>query len=201
MMSASAPAGSANSSIGTIAATCTSATSAVELGSATSSHCAPTVCIQVPSMLLSCANHSARNAPIRSGELDVMIRATDTRAGQHAFLDARHRAHARVEDRIRTGRDTGLGRLPSRSFKVNQAWLVAVMIAVDLLAFAQTLLLHDTGLARAEPKTLRYRLLHVAARLTRGQRRLWLRLDRHWPWATHLAAAFARLAALPTPSG
>ena len=127
--------------------------------------------------------------------------ATDTRAGQHAFLDARHRAHARVEDRIRTGRDTGLGRLPSRSFKVNQAWLVAVMIAVDLLAFAQTLLLHDTGLARAEPKTLRYRLLHVAARLTRGQRRLWLRLDRHWPWATHLAAAFARLAALPTPSG
>ena len=40
--------------------------------------------------------------------------ATDTRAGQHAWLDARHRAHARVEDRIRTGRDTGLGRLPSR---------------------------------------------------------------------------------------
>ena len=39
-------------------------------------------------------------------------------------------------------------------------------------------------LARAEPKTLRYRLLHVAARLTRGQRRLWLRIDRHWPWAT-----------------
>jgi hypothetical protein len=127
--------------------------------------------------------------------------ATDTHTGQHAFLDARHRAHARVEDRIRTGRDTGLGRLPSRSFAINAAWLTATMIAVDLLAYAQTLLLHETELARAEPKTLRYRLLHVAARLTRGQRRLWPRIDQHWPWATHLAAAFARLTALPVPAG
>jgi len=127
--------------------------------------------------------------------------ATDTRVGQHAWLDTRHRAHARVEDRIRTGRDTGLGRLPSRSFAVNAAWLTATMIAVDLLALTQTLLLHDTPLARAEPKALRYRLLHVAARLTRGGRRLWLRLDRLWPWATPLAAAFARLAALPVPTG
>jgi hypothetical protein len=127
--------------------------------------------------------------------------ATDTAAGQHAWLDARHRAHARVEDRIRTSRDTGLGRLPSRNFTINAAWLAATMIAVDLLAFAQTLLLHDTSLARAEPKALRYRLLHVAARLTRGQRRLRLRIDRHWPWATQLATAFTRLTALPVPAG
>ncbi|WP_434056939.1 IS1380 family transposase [Pseudonocardia lacus] len=127
--------------------------------------------------------------------------ATDTRAGQHVWLDARHRAHARVEDRIRTGRDTGLGRLPSRSFAINAAWLTAAMIAVDLIAFAQTVLLHDTTHARAEPKTLRYRLLHTAARITRGQRRRWLRLDQHWPWTAQLAAAFARLAALPTPAG
>ena len=44
------------------------------------------------------------------------------------------------------------------------------MIAVDLLAWTQTLLLHG-DLARAEPKNLRYRLLHAAARLTRGARR------------------------------
>ena len=49
-------------------------------------------------------------------------------------------------------------------------------------------------------RTLRYRLLHVAARLTRGQRRLWLRIQRSWPWAHDLAAAFARLAALPVPT-
>jgi hypothetical protein len=94
-----------------------------------------------------------------------------------------------------------LGRVPSREFAINAAWLTATMIAVDLLAFAQTILLHDTGMARAEPKTLRYRLLHVAARLTRGQRRLWLRVDTRWPWARDLAAAFARLAALPVPAG
>ncbi len=75
------------------------------------------------------------------------------------------------------------------------------MIAVDMLAFAQTLLLHDTPLARVEPETFRYRLLHAAARLTRRQRRLWLRIDQHWHWATQLAATFARLAPLPTPTG
>ncbi len=74
------------------------------------------------------------------------------------------------------------------------------MIAVDLLAWTQLLLLNG-HLAKAEPKTLRYRLLHVAARLTRGQRRTWLRIQRSWPWATELAAAFARLAELPVPAG
>jgi hypothetical protein len=126
--------------------------------------------------------------------------ATDTALGQLAHLDARHRAHARVEDRIRCAKDTGLDRFPSRSFAINQAWLAVVMLAVDLIAWTQHLLLHG-DLARAEPKTLRYRLLHVAARLTRGQRRRWLRIQRSWPWAHDLAAAFARLAALPVPAG
>jgi hypothetical protein len=48
--------------------------------------------------------------------------------------------------------------------------------ACDLIAWAQTILLHRE-LARCEPKTLRYRLLHVAARITRGQRRT--RSSRH----------------------
>ncbi len=126
--------------------------------------------------------------------------ATDTRAGQLAWLDARHRAHARVEDRIRCAKDTGLGRFPSRSFAINTAWLAVVMLAVDLIAATQHLLLHG-HLAKAEPKTLRYRLLHVAARLSRGQRRVWLRIQRSWPWACELAGAFARLGSLPVPAG
>jgi hypothetical protein len=126
--------------------------------------------------------------------------ATDTRFGQLAHLDARHRAHARVEDRIRCAKDTGLGHFPSRSFAINQAWLTVVMVAVDLISWTQHLLLHG-DLAKAEPKTLRYRLLHIAARLTRGQRRLWLRIQRTWPWASDLAAAFARLPTLPVPTG
>lgn len=129
--------------------------------------------------------------------------ATDTaigRGGPLAFLDARHRAHARVEDRIRCAKDTGLDHFPSRHFAINTAWLAVVMLAVDLIAWAQRLLL-DGALAKAEPKTLRYRLLHVAARLTRGQRRLWLRLQQSWPWARELAIAFTRLQALPVPTG
>jgi len=126
--------------------------------------------------------------------------ATDTRIGQLAFLDARHRAHARVEDRIRCAKNTGLEHFPSREFGINTAWLSVVMLAVDLLAWTGRLLLSG-DLAKAEPKTLRYRLLHVAARLTHGQRRRWLRIQRSWPWARELAVAFSRLAALPVPAG
>jgi hypothetical protein len=126
--------------------------------------------------------------------------ATDTAFGQLAQLDARHRAHARVEDRIRCAKNTGLNHFPSRSFAINSAWLTVVMLAVDLIVWTQHLLLHG-HLASAEPKTLRYRLLHVAARLTRGQRRCWLRIQRTWPWAPDLAAAFTRLATLPVPAG
>jgi Transposase DDE domain group 1 len=124
--------------------------------------------------------------------------ATDTAAGQLAHLDARHRGHATVEDRIRCGKHTGLGRFPSRMFAINAVWLELALTACDLIAWTQTILL-DGDLARCEPKTLRYRLLHVAARITRGQRRVFVRIAEHWPWRHELAAAFARLAALPQP--
>jgi hypothetical protein len=124
--------------------------------------------------------------------------ATDTPAGQLAALDARHRAHATVEDRIRCGKDTGLGRFPSRLFAINAVWLELALTACDLIAWTQTTLL-DGHLAQAEPKTLRYRLLHVAARITHGGRRIYVRIAEHWPWRFELATAFARLAALLQP--
>jgi hypothetical protein len=129
------------------------------------------------------------------------VMATDTPPGNGSiqYLEARHRAHARVEDRIRTGKDTGFGRFPSRVFAINQAWLELALTGIDLLAWTQHLLL-DGELARAEPKKVRYRLLHVAARLTHSARQTRLRIAETWPWATELAAAFARLAALPRPT-
>ncbi len=69
---------------------------------------------------------------------------------------------------------------------------------MDLIAWTQSTLLDD-ALAACEPKALRYRLLHVAARLVRGQRRLRLKIADHWPWRPQLAAAFQRLQALPGP--
>lgn len=127
--------------------------------------------------------------------------ATDTPAGQGSiqYLEARHRAHARVEDRIRTGKDSGFGRFPSRVFAINQAWLQLALTGIDLIAWTQTLLL-DGDLAKAEPKKLRYRLLHVAARITRTARRTRLAIAEHWPWTDALETAFGRLAALPRPA-
>jgi hypothetical protein len=124
--------------------------------------------------------------------------ATDTRAGQLAHLEARHRAHARVEDRIRCAKNQGLARLPSRQFAINAVWVELALTAADLIAWTQTTLL-EGDLATAEPAALRYRLLHVAARITRGQRRLFVRIDKAWPWREQLATAFARLHALPRP--
>jgi len=128
--------------------------------------------------------------------------ATNTATGQLAFLEARHRAHARVEDRIRHAKDSGLGRFPSREFTINQAWLIATMIAADLTAW--TRLLAFTGdaapLAACEPKTLRYRLLHVPARLVHTGRRRRLRIPQTWPWAAAIVAAFANITAIPPPA-
>jgi hypothetical protein len=114
------------------------------------------------------------------------------------WLESRHRAHARVEDRIRCAKEVGLGRLPSLEFAINAAWCIAAAIAIDLVAWLQLLAL-DGDLALAEPKRLRYRILHTAARLVRGQRRRWLRIPSSWPRAHQLTAAFARIAAIPAP--
>ena len=113
-----------------------------------------------------------------------------------ARLELRHRQRARVEDRIRAAKATGLANLPFDRWHRNTVWLELVLAAQDLTVWAQALLL-DGDLAVAEPKTLRYRLLHVAARIVRHARRTILRLQRSWPWAIELARAFTRLRALP----
>ena len=127
---------------------------------------------------------------------------TNTTTGQLAFLEARHRAHARVEDRIRHAKDTGLGRFPSREFAINQTWLTLTTIAADLTAW--TRLLGCTGeakvLAACAPKALRYRFLHVPARLTHSGRRRRLRIPESWPWAAAVVAVFANIAAIPQPA-
>jgi len=113
-----------------------------------------------------------------------------------AVLELRHRQRARVEDRIRAAKATGLANLPFDLLRRNAVWLELVLAAQDLTCWTQALLLNGP-LAVAEPKALRYRLLHVAARVARHARRLILRLQASWPWAAELACAFARLRALP----
>ncbi len=121
---------------------------------------------------------------------------TDQPDADIAGLECRHRARARVEDHIRNDKQTGLQNLPFRDFEHNRVWLGLVMLAHDLLTWTQTLLLAGE-LARCEPKRLRYRLLHTAARLAISGRQARMRLQATWPWATELVAAFSRLRALP----
>jgi Transposase DDE domain group 1 len=124
---------------------------------------------------------------------------TDTEAGQLADLEVRHRAHARVEDRIRTGKATGLRNLPCKAYQQNKVWLELCLAAADLLTWAQALCF--TGdLARCEPATFRYRVHNIAARITRTARSWHLHLDQDRPWATHLANAFTRLRSAPWPA-
>jgi hypothetical protein len=119
--------------------------------------------------------------------------------GRTAYIDAGHRIHARVEDAIRTGKDTGIGRFPSHDYKVNQAWLTAAMTAQILLTWLKLLAL-DGDLAKAEPKTLRYKVLHAAARLVHGGRRRRLKIAANWPWAEAITRAWQRIHALPQPT-
>ena len=117
-----------------------------------------------------------------------------------AVLECRHRQHAHVEDRIRDDKDTGLSKFPFKEFALNEVWLEIVMLAHDLIVWTQALAL--TGeLAKAEPKRLRYRLLHVAGRLAFSGRRCKLHLQNTWPWAAELRGAFQKLRALPAPAG
>jgi hypothetical protein len=113
-----------------------------------------------------------------------------------ARLEFRHRQHARVEDRIRAAKATGARNLPFDRWRRNAVWLQLVLLALDLVGWAQALLL-EGALAVAEPKTLRYRLWHTAGRISRHARRLRVRLQRTWPWAAELVRAFTRLDALP----
>jgi hypothetical protein len=98
---------------------------------------------------------------------------TNTRRGQLADLELRHRRRARAEDRIRCAKDTGLANLPLHDFAQNQIWCALVALAADLLAWMQTLALSEHDARRWEPKRLRLRLLSIPARhACTGRRRL-----------------------------
>jgi hypothetical protein len=103
-----------------------------------------------------------------------------------------------VEERIRYGKDTGLGRFPSRQFNVNAAWLELALTAADVMAWPRPPCC-TAYWPRPNRKRCATDLLHVAARIIRGGRRVFVRIAEHWPWRHELAAAFARLAALPQP--
>jgi Transposase DDE domain group 1 len=121
---------------------------------------------------------------------------TDQDDADIAALELRHREHAQVEDAVKTLKATGASHLPFHSFAANCAWFELAMLAHDIATYTQQLTL-DGEHKVCEPKRLRYRILHVAGKLTRHARRLTLHLPADWPWAEAIMRAFKRLAALP----
>ncbi|MGH3557206.1 MAG: IS1380 family transposase [Mycobacterium sp.] len=134
-------------------------------------------------------------AQLRFTDLDgyrYQVFVTDLPDADRAYLEALYRGRGRMERTIRDMKDTGLANLPSHDYATNNAWLQLVLIATDLLAWTKTLCL-DGDLKTAEPKRIRYTLLHAAGVLIHSARRTTLRLAAGWPWATDLVTAFARL--------
>jgi hypothetical protein len=120
---------------------------------------------------------------------------TDQDSPDIAALEADHRQHAQVEDRVKSLKATGAAHLPFHSFDANAAWFELALLAHDITVWTQQLTL-DGEHRIAEPKRLRYRILHVAGQLTRHARQTTLHLPADWPWAAAIARAFKRLDAL-----
>ncbi|WP_223830580.1 transposase [Nocardiopsis quinghaiensis] len=117
---------------------------------------------------------------------------------QEQWLDAVHRRHAVVEDRVRCDKAMELSHLPSQCWVVNRSWVLAHNLAQDLDAWLRLLTLHEgQELQAAEPNTMRYRLYHLHARLSRHARYRVLAIERTWPWAQAFTTCWQRLGALP----
>jgi hypothetical protein len=115
---------------------------------------------------------------------------TDQTDHDLAALELFQRRRARAENVIRDTKACGLANLPFDDIVNNETWMQLCFAAHDLITWARHISL--TGpLRRATPKTIRHRLLHIAARTTpRGRR---LDLDRTWPWTRTLLDAINRL--------
>ncbi len=115
---------------------------------------------------------------------------TDQPGAEIARLELEQRNRARAEAIIRDTKACGLANLPFDDIVSNDLWMRLCFAANDLLAWAQHISL-EGSLRKATPKTIRHRLLHVAASISPAGRHL--RLDRTWPWTHILTAAIDRL--------
>lgn len=113
---------------------------------------------------------------------------TDSPGPDLAALDLRHRRRGRAEQIIRDTKACGLARLPFDGAADNDRWMQLTFAANDLLCWARRVSLTGS-LRRATPKTIRHRLLHVAAHISPRR----LRLDAAWPWSPDLLDALDRV--------
>ncbi|MCP5027594.1 MAG: IS1380 family transposase, partial [Actinomycetia bacterium] len=115
---------------------------------------------------------------------------TNQTSADVAGLELTQRQRARAENVIRDTKACGLANLPFDDIVNNDVWMQLCFAANDLLGWAQRI--GCTGqLRRATPKTIRHRMLHIAARITPNARRL--HLDHNWPWTSLVIDAIHRI--------
>ena len=117
------------------------------------------------------------------------------RPGDVLEIEADHRRHAVVEQRIAELKSAALAHLPSGKFMANAAWLALAVMAHNLARAVGRLAGPD--LDKATVSTLQRRLFTVPGRLVHSGRRRHLRLPASWPWAHAIAQALTRIQAIP----
>ena len=116
--------------------------------------------------------------------------------GSPTEIEAWHRHRAQIEDRLRDAKlGYALRHLPSGDPRVNQVWMWATFLALNLTVMLQALV--APNLPRAHAKRLRRELIRIPGRITTHARRRILHLGRD---AGDIIAALSRLAALPAPA-
>ena len=119
------------------------------------------------------------------------------RDGEFLEIQADHRRHAIVEQRIAELKSAGLAHLPSGKFMANAVWLALSVMAHNLGKAVGRLAGPDLDSATAA--TLRRKVFTVPGRLVSSARRLALRLPESWPWATAIEQAIEKIRGHPTP--
>lgn len=141
-----------------------------------------------------------RREPLHPGAQRSLFPSTEFRywgfytdqPGDPRHLDATMRAHAHVEQHIARLKDSGLCRFPFTNYDANQAWLMTVTLAADLLRWFQLLCLTGPW-TNARPKALRWSILHAPGRLIRTARQHVVRIIDNWPTADVLLDAYQRI--------
>lgn len=112
-------------------------------------------------------------------------------------LDARHRARGRCENRIKTLKNTGLGKMPFFDFHANQAWASIAALAMNLVSWLQLAALPTGHKARGwDMKRWRYRLFATAGKLITRARRTRLLIPDKAPEAGTITTLLAAIATL-----
>ncbi|GAA1134359.1 IS1380 family transposase [Arthrobacter flavus] len=116
-------------------------------------------------------------------------------------LDARHRARGRCENRIKTLKKTGLGKLPFHSFAANQAWALLASLALNLTSWLQlTCLPAGHQAAFWDIKRWRYRVFATAGKLIITARKQRLLFSETAPERALMTVIVAAITSLKRPA-